>query len=129
MNHLFLSSNPKLCHKGLGFSTVLRSLFFSTNTLTKASTSSFSVRNETLYDRIRKSEDRNISIMPVIEEWLQDGRTISPVVLRKSMEWLHKRKRFSHSLEALLFNLWLTCELSCGACGEKELWVVLVSLE
>ncbi|CAK7349800.1 unnamed protein product [Dovyalis caffra] len=90
MNQLLLRSNPKLCHQG-HFSFVLRSRFFSTDTITTP--------NDPLFHRITMVADPKVSVITVIQKWLQEGQRVMRPDLNQSIKQLCKYNSFSHALE------------------------------
>ncbi|KAJ9690448.1 hypothetical protein PVL29_012876 [Vitis rotundifolia] len=72
--------------------------FFSS---TVAHTRSFSLyrRISPLYRRISPLGDSKISMVPVLDEWVQKGRTVNEEELRDIIQKLNHYRRFKHALE------------------------------
>ncbi|KAD7117910.1 hypothetical protein E3N88_05178 [Mikania micrantha] len=55
--------------------------------------------NSSLYRRISPVGDPNISIIPVLDQWISEGRTVDKDSLDKIIKSLMKFRRFKHALE------------------------------
>ncbi|KAL8248201.1 hypothetical protein R6Q59_005069 [Mikania micrantha] len=61
--------------------------------------------NSSLYRRISPVGDPNISIIPVLDQWISEGRTVDKDSLDKIIKSLMKFRRFKHALE---MSKWMT---------------------
>ncbi|KAK9092535.1 hypothetical protein Syun_027446 [Stephania yunnanensis] len=52
-----------------------------------------------LYRRISPLGDPNISVSPVLDQWIKEGRIVSPTQLRSMIKELRGYTRFTHALE------------------------------
>ncbi|RVW37887.1 hypothetical protein CK203_025836 [Vitis vinifera] len=91
--------------------------FFSS---TAAHTRSFSLyrRMSPLYWRISPLGDSKISMVPVLDEWVQKGRTVNEEELRDIIQKLNHYRRFKHALEYTknlkTCGMWLAAQFGCG---------------
>ncbi|KAK3184151.1 hypothetical protein Dsin_031437 [Dipteronia sinensis] len=90
---------------------VLASIF-STKTQTKVSIFSTKTEIETqssssklLYDRIQVIGDLKTSVVPVLDQWVSEGRSIDRGQLRNLVEIMKNLRRFNHALE---ISQWMT---------------------
>lgn len=76
--------------------------FFSS---TAAHTRSFSLyrRMSPLYRRISPLGDSKISMVPVLDEWVQKGGTVNEEELRDIIQKLNHYRRFKHALEVSIY--------------------------
>ena len=58
--------------------------------------------NSSLYRRISPVGDPDISIVPVLDEWVSEGREVDRESLNSIIGSLKKFKRFKHALEVLI---------------------------
>ncbi|KAL7250561.1 hypothetical protein ACSBR1_012569 [Camellia fascicularis] len=79
-------------------SRVFRVLFYSTETETETVTSSSSSK-DTLYGRLLQFEKPRVSIVPVLDQWVGEGRPAKQSYLEVLIRRLRKSKRFNHALE------------------------------
>ncbi|KAI3680696.1 hypothetical protein L6452_35470 [Arctium lappa] len=61
--------------------------------------------NSSLYRRISPVGDPDISIIPVLDQWISEGREVDKESLNKIIDSLRKYKRFKHALE---ISEWMT---------------------
>lgn len=52
-----------------------------------------------LYRRISPLGDPNVSVVPVLDQWVQEGRPVQIAELRNIIKELRVYKRFKHALE------------------------------
>lgn len=76
-----------------GYRKGLTHLLSSTSTLTTLS------RPDRLYKRISPVGDHSISIVPVLDQWVREGRTVDKRELQLIIKELRLYKRFKHALE------------------------------
>lgn len=86
-----LGSNP---WHGNAISGVFRTLFYSTEAL-----ASCSPPFETLYHRISRAGNPRISIVPVLDQWIEEGRDVNKSELQSFIKMLRKYRRYSHALQ------------------------------
>ncbi|CAK7349798.1 unnamed protein product [Dovyalis caffra] len=93
-------SNPKpwQWHYVHGISKVLKAFSFSKSTFPSCSSSSRP--KDSLHSRISKARNEKVSVIPVIEQWLHEGKTFKQSQLHDSIKHLRKNRRFSHALQA-----------------------------
>ncbi|XP_010272480.1 PREDICTED: pentatricopeptide repeat-containing protein At2g20710, mitochondrial-like isoform X2 [Nelumbo nucifera] len=84
-----LVSTSRILHRQ---SSRFRDLFFSTETLTSPSPDS-------LYERIAVTGDPKISVVPVLEKWVDEGRSVNKVELNLLIRKLKFLRKFKHALE------------------------------
>ena len=81
---------------------------FSTKTLAPPSSfsyfssSSSSSSSSSLYDRIQVIQDPKVSVVPVLEQWVNEGWPIQKQHLRSLVRLMKDFKRFNHALEVSL---------------------------
>ncbi|KAL3502725.1 hypothetical protein ACH5RR_037174 [Cinchona calisaya] len=63
---------------------------------TKTSVSSYS---DTLLKRILPAGDPQVSIVPILDQWVQEGRPLHPPELKTILKILRGSKRYSHALQ------------------------------
>ncbi|KAA8526392.1 hypothetical protein F0562_008405 [Nyssa sinensis] len=90
--HSCISSNS-WCGRYDGISRVCRVLLHSTQTL------NYSASNDTLYGRISPAGDHRVSIVPILDQWVQEGRAVNKDELKTAIKLLRKYRRFSHALQ------------------------------
>ncbi|XP_010272479.1 PREDICTED: pentatricopeptide repeat-containing protein At2g20710, mitochondrial-like isoform X1 [Nelumbo nucifera] len=90
-----LVSTSRILHRQ---SSRFRDLFFSTETLTSPSPDS-------LYERIAVTGDPKISVVPVLEKWVDEGRSVNKVELNLLIRKLKFLRKFKHALE---ISQWMT---------------------
>ncbi|OVA14940.1 Pentatricopeptide repeat [Macleaya cordata] len=76
----------------------LRVLFYSTETVTSTPPST-STSKDTLYKRISPVGDPRVSIVPVLDKWIEEGKSVKREDLRSMIKQLRLYKRFKHALE------------------------------
>lgn len=54
---------------------------------------------DSLYRRISPLGDPNVSVVPVLDQWVQEGRPVQKVELQNIIKELVIYKRFKHALE------------------------------
>ncbi|BBG99497.1 Tetratricopeptide repeat-like superfamily protein [Prunus dulcis] len=86
-----LGSNP---WHGNAIFGVLRTLFYSTEAL-----ASCSPPFETLYHRISRAGNPRVSIVPVLDQWVEEGRDVNKSELQSFVKMLRKYRRYSHALQ------------------------------
>lgn len=102
-NRNLLGSNP---WRFSGISRVFRVLFYTTTettTVSSSSTSSSAPAVDSLYGRISRARNPRISIIPVLNQWVDQGRDLKQAELQKIIRQLRKYRRFSHALQVLFF--------------------------
>ncbi|XP_028101015.1 pentatricopeptide repeat-containing protein At2g20710, mitochondrial-like [Camellia sinensis] len=81
-------------------SRVFKVLFYSTQTETETETvTSSSSSKDTLYGRLLQFENPRVSIVPVLDQWVGEGRPAKQSYLEVLIRRLRKSKRFNHALE------------------------------
>lgn len=86
-----LSLNP---WRGYGISRVLGVFFYSTRTLARPSPPI-----DSLYSRVSRAGDPKVSIIPVIDQWLEEGRQVQQSDLIIMIKQLRKFRRYSQALQ------------------------------
>lgn len=76
-------------------------------TLTTTTTNTASSPETSLFSRIFKAPNPKLSIIPVLDEWVKEERSISVDELRKIIRQLRKFRRIKHALE-VSFSLYNT---------------------
>ncbi|KAJ4976950.1 hypothetical protein NE237_002056 [Protea cynaroides] len=85
-----------------GYCRIIRILFYSSEA-TNPSTSGSS--GGSLYKRISPVGDPNASIVPVLNQWIEEGSTVSKKQLQAMVKQLKEYRRFKHALEVKESNL------------------------
>ncbi|XP_022764060.1 pentatricopeptide repeat-containing protein At2g20710, mitochondrial-like [Durio zibethinus] len=93
MKHL-IGSNP---WTNSGISRVLRVLSYSTKTLSP--NTSPSKARDSLHIRASRTGDPKASIVPVLNQWLEEGKPIKQSMLQTLIRQLRSFRRFKHALE------------------------------
>lgn len=57
---------------------------------------------ERLYRRISPVGNPNVSVVPILEQWVQEGKPVSQIELQRIIKELRIFKRFHHALEVSL---------------------------
>lgn len=86
-----LSSNP---WRGYGISRVLGVFFYSTRTLARRSPPI-----DSLYSRVSRAGDPKVSIIRVIDQWLEEGRQVQQSDILMMIKQLRKFRRYSQALQ------------------------------
>ncbi|KAF3444142.1 hypothetical protein FNV43_RR13832 [Rhamnella rubrinervis] len=89
-----------------GVSRILRVLFYSTEAQTPSSTTV-----DYLYSRISRSGNPRVSIVPVLNQWVEEGRDLKQAKLQKIIRQLRKYHRFRHALQ---ISEWMSDERNHG---------------
>ncbi|XP_028807908.1 pentatricopeptide repeat-containing protein At2g20710, mitochondrial-like [Neltuma alba] len=97
---LLIRSPWNLCRD----SRVLGSLFISTRPVIR-----FSPHIDSLYLRISRSGDPNISMACLLDQWVEEGRPVKRSELHKIIKQLRKYRRFSHALQV---SEWMSNEMN-----------------
>ncbi|KDP24137.1 hypothetical protein JCGZ_25794 [Jatropha curcas] len=92
---LFLQSNLQLCRRG---HQILRDRLLSTY-------SSYSSAPSGLSRRISRAGDPSVSMVPILEKWLEEGNDIKLSELQKFIKQLRKFRRYT---QALQISQWMT---------------------
>ncbi|KAK9943974.1 hypothetical protein M0R45_009561 [Rubus argutus] len=93
-------SNP---WRGNAISRVFGALFYTTEVLPSSSTLS-----ESLSRRILQNRTRRDSVVPVLEQWLKEGRGVKQPDLQDSINRLRKSNQYSHALQ---ISEWMSDEM------------------
>ncbi|EEF44444.1 pentatricopeptide repeat-containing protein At2g20710, mitochondrial [Ricinus communis] len=104
MKLLRLGSNSNLWQSGY---QILRAQFLSTSTYSLSSSAPI----DTLYGRISKAGKPSISIVPILEKWLEEGNDVKKPELQKFVKQLRKYRRFTHALQV---SEWMTDKKGCS---------------
>ncbi|XP_023531849.1 pentatricopeptide repeat-containing protein At2g20710, mitochondrial-like [Cucurbita pepo subsp. pepo] len=75
-------------------SRILRPLFYSTSGST-----SFRSPEDSLYLRVSQAGDPRISIVSVLDQWVEEGREVKQSDLQKLIKQLRRFRRFNHALQ------------------------------
>ncbi|PON32427.1 Pentatricopeptide repeat [Parasponia andersonii] len=79
---------------GYGISRVFRALFYSSEALTSSSPPP-----DTLYRRISRLGNPKISMTPVLNQWVEQGKDVNASELHKIIKQLRKYRRFTQALQ------------------------------
>ncbi|KAL7243765.1 hypothetical protein ACSBR1_016064 [Camellia fascicularis] len=77
------------------YQKVLRDFFSSSSILNSSSIA----RSDSLYRRISPLGDPRVSVVPVLDQWVREGRPVDRQHIRFIIKELNHYKRFKHSLE------------------------------
>ncbi|KAK7405224.1 hypothetical protein VNO78_06423 [Psophocarpus tetragonolobus] len=78
--------------------------------LRRFSTVTASARRRNLYSRINPLGDPSVSIVPVLDEWIEEGNAVNGYYLKDVVKFLRNRKRLSHALEV---SEWMSSKGLC----------------
>ena len=76
------------------------SLYYSTAPTTRKPWNSLSG----LYRRISPLGDPKVSIVPILDQWISEGQTVSKPPLLDIIKELRRFKRYTHALEVSIYN-------------------------
>ncbi|XVE92770.1 hypothetical protein REPUB_Repub01dG0128100 [Reevesia pubescens] len=91
MKHL-IASNPWLWSSYSGITRVLRGLFYSTY-------KTLPPKTDSLHNRVSRTGDPKASVVPVLNQWLEEGKPIKQSVLQTLIRQLRSFRRFKHALQ------------------------------
>lgn len=100
----FLRSNNKLSTKS--YITISRVLCYSTETTIinkEKQKPTISKKNDNLYRRMSPVGDPKASMIPILEQWQNEGKTVRFDQLIVIIKSLRKFNRYTHALQVLLF--------------------------
>ncbi|CAA3025840.1 pentatricopeptide repeat-containing At2g20710, mitochondrial-like [Olea europaea subsp. europaea] len=83
---------------------IIRKQFFSSS-LNRVRNSENGLESKSLYRRISPLGDPNVSVVPVLDQWIREGNTVDKSRLRYIINELRFYKRFKHALEV---SQWMT---------------------
>ncbi|KAF5204658.1 Pentatricopeptide repeat-containing protein [Thalictrum thalictroides] len=72
---------------------------------TKTQTSKSETSSDILYNRVSSVKDSKVSIVPILDQWIQDGNTIKKNQLQAMIKQLKLSNRFQHALQ---MSQWMT---------------------
>lgn len=75
---------------------------YSTSTVPTRSGKPWNPCLNVLYRRISPIGDPRVSIVPILEQWIEEGRTVSRAPLLAIVKELRRYKRYAHALEVFL---------------------------
>ncbi|GAB2229774.1 hypothetical protein Droror1_Dr00014029 [Drosera rotundifolia] len=78
-------------------SRIYTTLSFSSSS--SASSSAAAAGYDSLYQRLSRAGNPRISMVPVLERWLQEGRSVNQDELRFLVTRLRKFRRYTHALQ------------------------------
>lgn len=94
---------------------VLRFSSYGTNSGTLASSSAAQKEKDDLYQRLLPYAPSTVSMTPIINQWVREGKTVEYAVLKKAIKQLRAYRRFKHALQVppssisgLLFILYVS---------------------
>lgn len=67
--------------------------------------------SDTLYRRLSPVGDWSVSIVPILNHWIKEGRSVNKVQLQRIIRELRRYKRYKHSLEVHFCTL--RCMILC----------------
>ena len=73
---------------------------YSTTTTTTTTTS----RRKNLFSRICPMGDPSFSVVPVLDQWVQEGNKVKNLELQRIVRDLRARRRYNQALEVSLFS-------------------------
>ncbi|XP_042519420.1 pentatricopeptide repeat-containing protein At2g20710, mitochondrial-like [Macadamia integrifolia] len=86
-----------------GYHRAIRILFYSTEAAEAVKpvipSTSRATSGESLYRRISPVGDPNVPIAPVLNQWIEEGRTVSKRELQSIVKQLRDYRRYNHALE------------------------------
>ncbi|KAL4348436.1 hypothetical protein GQ457_17G023930 [Hibiscus cannabinus] len=118
---LLIGSNP---WTNSSVSGILRVVAYSTKTLSRPSASPSSPP-DTLNIRISRSGDPKVSIVPVINRWLEEGKPIKQPMVQVIIRQLRSLRRYKHALE---LSEYMSEEMKCSiTVGDMAVRLDLIS--
>ncbi|XP_019225333.1 PREDICTED: pentatricopeptide repeat-containing protein At2g20710, mitochondrial-like [Nicotiana attenuata] len=78
---------------------VLRFSSYGTNSGTLASSSAAQKEEDDLYQRLLPYAPSTVSMTPIINQWIREGKTVEYTVLKKAIKQLRAYRRFKHALQ------------------------------
>lgn len=78
---------------------VLQALFYSTKSLPSSRST-----EDTLFRRVFRAGDPRISIVRVLDQWIEEGRKVNQSDIQALIKQLRKFGRFNHALQVPLFR-------------------------
>ncbi|EXB79633.1 hypothetical protein L484_011573 [Morus notabilis] len=91
--------------KNLQKCSLLSISLLSTRTLSSSSSNSSSNSSDSLFQRIQVIRDPKASVLPVLRQWVDEGRPIGKTELGWLVRTMKDFRRFNHALE---ISLWMT---------------------
>ncbi|KAL2455314.1 Pentatricopeptide repeat-containing protein [Forsythia ovata] len=88
---------------------IIHKQFFSSS-FTRTLNSENGLESKSLYRRISPLGDPNVSIVPVLDQWIREGNTVNKPQLQQIINELRFYKRFIHALEV---SQWMTDKQYC----------------
>ncbi|KAL2475368.1 Pentatricopeptide repeat-containing protein [Abeliophyllum distichum] len=98
MKLFYISTYPQ------SFYQKIQKQFFS-KTSTRTRYSKKGSKSDSLYKRISPLGDPNVSVEPVLQQWIREGNTVNKTLLQNIINELRVYKRFRHALEV---SHWMT---------------------
>ncbi|PIA55321.1 hypothetical protein AQUCO_00800214v1 [Aquilegia coerulea] len=96
----------KLVSSSNGFKSLSRQMGFEfLFNSTKTQTSQSEISPDILYNRISSINDSKVSIVPILDEWIQEGNTINKNQFQSLIKQLKVSNRFQHALQ---MSQWMT---------------------
>ncbi|PIA55318.1 hypothetical protein AQUCO_00800211v1 [Aquilegia coerulea] len=102
MSVVFSSNGLKSLQLRPTFSRVFGVFFYTTKTQTSIPPID---KKDTLYKRISPLGNPRVSIVPILDQWVQEGKPAKPKYLKDMIHELRKYRRYSHALE---ISHWMT---------------------
>ncbi|XAR55497.1 hypothetical protein NMG60_11035578 [Bertholletia excelsa] len=101
MMRLIQSCTPNSRGNHGGITRLFRVLSFSTQTLSSvnASSSPVSASRDNLYSRISPLGDPNVSLLPILDQWVEERGDIDRSELQRTIKMLRQFKRFTQALQ------------------------------
>ncbi|KAI3698283.1 hypothetical protein L2E82_41709 [Cichorium intybus] len=86
------------CKSSKGYVSISRGLFYSTET-SIIQEKHISKKNDNLYRRISPVGDPNVSMIPILEQWEKEGKSVKFKQLIDMIKSLRKFNRYTHALQ------------------------------
>lgn len=88
---------------GIGVSEMRSVTTAATTTVTSASTSTN--KKESLYGRLLPASNPNISVVPILDQWVKEERPIELPEIQKIIRQFRKFRRIKHALQVFSLSI------------------------
>ncbi|KAK3039584.1 hypothetical protein RJ639_027728 [Escallonia herrerae] len=107
MKRLQFRTAVSLWRNSAAIPNTIRFLAYSNTRTLTACFSSSAAPDDTLYRRLSRAGDPSLSMVPILEEWAEQGRSATQEELQKIIRQFRKFRRFKHALEVDI-STWMT---------------------
>ncbi|KAK3013366.1 hypothetical protein RJ639_010157 [Escallonia herrerae] len=125
MKRLQFRTAVSLWRNSSAIPSAIRFLAYSNTRTLTACFSSSAASDDTLYRRLSRAGDPSLSMVPILEEWAEQGRSATQEELQKIIRQFRKFRRFKHALEKVKATVVLKHGEKICALNLKELSVAI----